>query len=217
MSRPIVIAYHLIWTAYGWWLPNDPRGSGSRTIASNVLADLGALHYGRKHVQPSGGDVCRFYERATDLLKHSLLKFDTESRDEIAIAFAEVIYDERYTCYACVIMPDHVHLLIRKHKHQAEQMIEKLQNASRLRLHFTGHRPADHPVWTGGGGWKVFLDRPESVRRTIAYIEKNPLSAGLPKQQWSFVKVYDNWPLHPGHNPNSPYTRRLRETGFDPE
>ena len=71
MTRPIVIAYHLIWTAYGWWLPNDPRGSGSRTIASEVLADLGDIHYGRKRVQPSGGDVCRFYERAADLLKRT--------------------------------------------------------------------------------------------------------------------------------------------------
>ena len=34
MNNPLVIAYHLIWTAYGWWLPNDPRGSGSVTIAS---------------------------------------------------------------------------------------------------------------------------------------------------------------------------------------
>ena len=33
MPRPIVIAHHLIWTVYGTWLPNDPRGSGSRAIA----------------------------------------------------------------------------------------------------------------------------------------------------------------------------------------
>ena len=26
-AMPIVIAYHLIWTVYGWWLPNDLRGS----------------------------------------------------------------------------------------------------------------------------------------------------------------------------------------------
>ncbi len=41
MQRPIVIAHHLIWTAYGWWLPNDPRGSTSHTIASDVLAEPG--------------------------------------------------------------------------------------------------------------------------------------------------------------------------------
>ncbi len=25
-QNPIVVAYHLVWTAYGMWLPNDPRG-----------------------------------------------------------------------------------------------------------------------------------------------------------------------------------------------
>ena len=44
VPNPIVIAYHLIWTAYGWWLPNDPRGSMSRCIASDVIAELGELH-----------------------------------------------------------------------------------------------------------------------------------------------------------------------------
>jgi hypothetical protein len=52
VPRPIVIAYHLIWTGYGWWLPNDPRGSMSHRIASDVIAELGELHYGRKKVQP---------------------------------------------------------------------------------------------------------------------------------------------------------------------
>jgi len=47
-DQPIIIAYHLIWTAHGWWLPNDPRGSMSAAIACDVLAELGALHYGRK-------------------------------------------------------------------------------------------------------------------------------------------------------------------------
>ncbi len=37
MSRPLVIAYHLVWTGYVWWLPNDPRGSTSRGIANERL------------------------------------------------------------------------------------------------------------------------------------------------------------------------------------
>ena len=52
-SAPLVIAHHLIWTAYGWWQPNNPRGSMSRNIACDVLAELGQLHHGRKRVQPS--------------------------------------------------------------------------------------------------------------------------------------------------------------------
>src|SRR5262245_6645731 len=43
MLRPLVIAYHLIWTGYGRWLPNDPRGSGSIKVLAAVIAELGAL------------------------------------------------------------------------------------------------------------------------------------------------------------------------------
>jgi REP element-mobilizing transposase RayT len=216
VSQPLVIAYHLGWTAYGWLLPNDPRGSRSTTIRSDVLAQLGELHQGRKLIQPPADEVRRFYEQAADLLQHPLLTFDEGDVAEIAVAFAQVIEDERYTCYACAIMPDHVHVLLRKHKHQAEQMIEALRTASRAQLCTANRRPADHPVWSGGTGWKVFLDHPDEVRRTIRYIEDNPVRLGLPEQHWPFVKPYDGWPLHPGHSPNSPYARRLRKGGRYP-
>jgi hypothetical protein len=100
--------------------------------------------------------------------------------------------------------------LIRKHKHRAEEMIAHFQDASRLRLRTTGLRAEDHPVW-GGPGWKVFLDHPDAIRRTIHYIQQNPVKWKLPRQSWPFVSAYDGWPLHPGHSPNSPYAKRLRE------
>ena len=67
MSQPIVIAHHLIWTVYGSWLPNDPRGSGSHSVASDVLTELGELHYGRNKLQPAGRIVREFYEQARPL------------------------------------------------------------------------------------------------------------------------------------------------------
>ena len=143
-----------------------------------------------------GRVVQRFREQATTVLQHPLLQFDAAARDQIAAAFEEVIAGERYTCYACAIMPDHVHVLIRKHKHLAEAMMEKLKDASRTRLIETGHRAADHPTWTSGTGWKVFLETPEDIRRTIRYIERNPIPLGLPVQRRTFVSQYDGWPLH---------------------
>lgn len=213
MTHPLVIAYHLVWTAYGWWLPNDPRGSFSKEIRNDIIAELGELHYGRKKVQPAGRVIREFYNEARPRLQHPLLSFDGPARQEIATSFAQVIEQERYTCYACAIMPDHVHILIRKHKHLAEDMMEKLKVASRAHLVHTNHRDADHPTWTAGGGWKVFLEHPDEVRRTSRYIEENPVKIGLPVQRSPFVKAYDNWPLHPGHSPNSPYAQRLREAG----
>ena len=144
------------------------------------------------------------------MLKHLLLTFDETARTEIASAFGRVIDDNRYACYACAIMPDHVHILIRKHKHSAEDMVQALMEVSAQYLRAGFHLPSDHPIWTAGTGWKVFLDTPEEIRRTITYVERNPLSYGLPAQAWSFVKQYDGWPLHAGHDPNSPYARRLR-------
>lgn len=206
---PIVIAHHLIWTAYGWWLPNDPRGSMSRFVAFDPIRELGELHYGRKRVQPASSEIRAFYDRARDTLTFDLLTFDEVAVETIANAFAHLIQSERYTCYACAIMSDHVHLLIRKHKHQAEQMIQNFQQASRSLLRTDGSRSVEHPVW-GGPGWKVFLDHPDDIRRTIRYIDDNPIKARQPKQHWNFVMPYDGWPLHEGHSPNSPYAKRLR-------
>ncbi len=192
----MVIAHHLIWTVYGYWLPNDPRGSHSRIVRNDVIAELGELHFGRKRVQPMGRVVQRFREQATAVLQHPLLQFDAAEVEEIATAFEEVIAGERYTCYSGAMMPDHVQILMRKHKHLAEAMMQKLKDVSRTRLCATGHRTPDHPVWTSGTGWRVFLETPDDIRRTIRYIERNPLPLGLPVQRWTFVSEYDEWPLH---------------------
>jgi hypothetical protein len=67
MSLPIVIAHHLVWTLYGWWLPNDPRGSMSQSIRNDIIADLGKLHFGRKKVQrllgPSENSTSKLHQR----------------------------------------------------------------------------------------------------------------------------------------------------------
>ena len=37
----MVLAYHVIFTAYGFWLPNDPRGSWSEWVGSWELLKFG--------------------------------------------------------------------------------------------------------------------------------------------------------------------------------
>lgn len=208
---PLVIAYHLVWTAYGWWLPNDPRGSGSKIVRRDYLNELGELHFGRKRIQPAAWKVREFYKNVGATLMHPVLTFTNVHFNAIAETFATVIRENRYTRYACAIMPDHVHILIRKHKHLAEEMMVHLQRASHFRMRELGYRKGEERTWSSGSGWKVFLDHPDEVRRTIKYIDDNPVKMGLPGQDWPFVtKPYDGWPLHPGHNPNSPWARGIR-------
>src|SRR5207302_11457109 len=108
----------------------------------------------------------------------------------------QTVREHGYTCYACAIMPDHIHLVIRRHRDWAEQMLSFLQDNSRAALITAGRRAPDHPVW-GGPGWKVFLSTPEEIRRCIEYVRNNPIRAGRPAQHWDFVKEYDGWVARP--------------------
>jgi hypothetical protein len=74
MPKPLVIAYHLIWTAYGFWLPNDPRGSTSHNIRDKKIAELGQWHFGRYKTQPTGDAIREFQEKAAAVLKYPLFK-----------------------------------------------------------------------------------------------------------------------------------------------
>ena len=190
-----VIAHHLVWTVYGTWLGNDPRGSGSQSVYMPALAGLGTVHHGRKRVQPPRSTVREFYAEATPRLQFPIVRFELHQFDTIAESFAETIKRHGYTCYACAIMPDHVHLVIRKHRDHGEAMIEHFQHESRLRFSSEFALPDGHPVWTKGG-WDKFLDSPDAVRRRIRYVEGNPEKEGLPRQRWPFVVAYDGWPYH---------------------
>lgn len=67
--QQIVFGHHLILHGYGHWLPDDPRGSGSERLLSKKLAKLGALHRGRRRVQPGRDELRRFYHTAAPLLE----------------------------------------------------------------------------------------------------------------------------------------------------
>ena len=188
----MVAGYHLIWTVYGWWLPTDPRGSSSQEIRVEQLKDLGELHHGRKAVQPSSAELRRFYAQAEDLLKHPLLTFSDEEISLLGDTFGQVIRTNGLTCYECAIMPEHVHMLMRRHRDKAELMIENLQEASRAQLIRAGRRAPTHPVW-GGPGWKVFLNTRRDFERVVRYIRDNPVKAGRAQKHWDFVTEYDGW------------------------
>jgi REP element-mobilizing transposase RayT len=193
----MVAGYHLIWTVYGYWLPNDPRGSTSKEIRVEPLQDLGELHYGRKQIQPSCREIREFHKKAHDILKHPVLTFDD---DEIALlgkTFGDVIDEKGYTCYACAIMPDHVHMLIRRNRDMAEEMIAWFQEKGRTALIAADRCSAVQPVWTDGPGWKTFINSRQQFENEIVYIRQNPVKIGRPEQLWDFVRKYDGW--MPGH------------------
>jgi REP element-mobilizing transposase RayT len=185
----MVIAHHIILTGYGHWLPNDPRGSLSKSVSAGKLYPLGRIHHGRQARQPTRDELRAFRGRAQSCLEYEVLWFDGPRRDLIARAFGEVIESRGYTCFACAIMPNHAHLIIRRHRDKAETMIGELMKPSARALCETQGLPVSHPIWSGDR-YKKFLDSAEAVESCVKYVEANPGKSGLPPQRHGFVRPY---------------------------
>ncbi len=197
--RRSIIGHHLIVMLYGHWLPNDPRGSGSSDFIDEKFAPLGEIHHGRKpeHLQPSRGELREFYQGAEPLLNFPLIWMDEAKRQVAAEALGEVVGGKKYTCWACAVLRNHAHLVIRTHRDSGKTMwghfAESLRD--RLRLRFPSEINVHHPV-VSARPYDVFLYTPDDVRTRIAYVERNPLRDGLPAQRYDFVTAYNDWPFH---------------------
>jgi hypothetical protein len=190
-QRPIVLtqtwkAAHLIWTGYGHWLPNDPRGSGSTDVRSEHLRDLGAIHHGRKRVQPPRHTLRTFYKEAEPRLLHPVLWFRAEHRQAIAQAISHAVRDHGYTLLALAILRNHAHAVVRTHREPSKEIWNTIATVTRAALHEAGLSPKDHPVWSQRP-YVVPLRLREEIANRIRYVEANPEKEGLPRQQWDCV------------------------------
>ena len=176
----MVAGYHLIWTVYGYWLPNDPRGSTSKEVRVEAVKPLGDHHFGRKAQQPSSKQLHEFLKGAHDTLAHSVLPFDDDDIILVGATLGRQIGDRGYVCYACAVMPDHVHMVIRRNGDRAEEMIAHFQKEAKAALINAGKRAVNHSVWTDGPGWKTFINSQQQFRSEIMYIQRNPEKIGKP-------------------------------------
>jgi hypothetical protein len=181
----MVIAYHAVFTTYGTWLPNDPRGSFSKEIYQTELATLGPVAYGRQYPQPPMSQLRRFWAAARPRLDRPPFLITDETRPVVASGFGVAIARLGLVVYECSIMNDHVHIVIQRSKHRIEYVVNQLKGAA---THALG---LSETPWTRNG-WNVFLDHPAAVEAAVAYVQANPVAAGLPPQHWSFVLPHDD-------------------------
>ena len=198
VSRPDkepIIAWHLVMCMYGFWLPNDPRGSWSRYVASKSLYDLGGPATGGRHLRSVAAmrhdHVLRVAVKAA--LKFPPVMLSGIQARAIARGFAQARQEASYHIYACAIMPDHVHLVLRCPSRTLGITIGHFKAQAARRLNEEGISPcpkaqegeAQASIW-GEGKWCGYLNQFE-LPRAIAYVQANPIKAGLPPQKWHFV------------------------------
>ena len=190
-----VIAHHLVLTGYGHWLPNDPRGSMSEEVRRENIATLGERHFGRKLKQPSREALRAFHRRAKEELEHSMLWWGDAERQAIVEAFARAIRVEKLTCYACAVLQNHAHLLVRRHRLNGDELVTLFKDVARETIRTLGLASVDHPVFSADS-CHVFKDNPRAVRTCVTYIQDNYCKHHLSPIVCDAITKYDDWPFH---------------------
>ena len=198
-DRMKVLVAHVIITAYGFWLPNDPRGSWSDFVGAWEL-----LRYGRATKVTTRRSVAHVPHdrelrlRAKRSLKYEPVRFTGVQARAIGRGFGRAVEEGSYRIHACAVLRDHVHLVIGNHDRSYEQIVGHLKGratqqlrAENVHAFLTHERPdGSLPSPWAEGLWKVYCHDLDHVRNAIEYARNNPLREGLRPQRWRFVVPY---------------------------
>lgn len=196
MSHPLVRWYHLILSAYGFWLPNDPRGSWSDFVASWELYKFGSARTTSEKRSLAHDSHDRSQRLAAKrALKYPPVRFESAQRNAIAEGFAQAACEADYAILACCIGHDHGHLIIARHARTLEQIATHLKSKATMSLNQLGvhplrefHKPdGSIPTPWAKGIWSVFIDGESHLSSAIRYVEQHAEKEGLPAQTWKFV------------------------------
>ena len=127
----MVLGYHLILSAYGFWLPNDQRGSWSAFVRAYELARFGPATTTdiRRSIAGRRFDPTRRVAMRAALARQPVV-FDGRQARAIAVGFADYVGRSLVPIHACAIMPDHAHLVVGRFRLSIERICEQLKGCS---------------------------------------------------------------------------------------
>ena len=191
----MVVAYHSTFCAYGFWLPNDPRGSWSDYVRSWDLyyaAGGGTMCGMRRSVAAAPHDRSNRW-MAKENLTFPPVRFSNQQIAAIGRGFATACTEADFRILACAIMPDHVHTVILRHTRDIRKVVGHLRSRGTKQLNAESLRP-DQTVWACRG-WNVYLNTADDIARAITYVNGNPARSGLPPQHWNFITPWGSGPV----------------------
>ena len=203
----MIHGYHLILPMYGFWLPNDPRGSWSDFVWKWELVRFGKAtkSIDRREVMDLTESELQQREAARNVLNYEPVSINGQQALSIANGFAHRITRSNYSVWACAILPEHTHLVLARHTYKVEQMAKLLKAAATTRIIKDGRHPfamhtaveSTFPHMWAESHWKVYLDSEEQIDAAVRYVNENPEREGKQRQHWSFVTPFRG--LEPGH------------------
>jgi REP element-mobilizing transposase RayT len=192
----MVIASHAVFAAYGFWPPNDQRGSWSDHVWAEHLKPFGEPN--KVSTRKSLAHVR--HDRAVnsairEAMKYPPVQFNGEQRLAIVEGIAEVVSLLKVRLYACAVLPDHVHIVPARHSESVESLIGFFKRAATRRLTARGIHPMRNEIRKDGaavtpwvrGGWKRFLNVEADIPGACDYVWTNFARSGIPAELYPFV------------------------------
>ena len=197
----MIIGWHIVVCAYGFWLPNDPRGSGSHYVGSDDLfrvAGRATPVTGGRSRACDPHDVAARLNAKAQLTREPVTFTGLQAR-AIAAGFGWAAKEGGYMIHACSVMPRHAHLVIARHARPVGRIVSHLKSRATHQLRKEGLIASNNPpereapsIWARGN-WCVFLNSEMDIARAVRYVENNPIKDGLRPQNWSFVTPFNGF------------------------
>ena len=175
LIMPRTIGYHLVFSAYGLWLPGDERGHWSTAWDEQVgLVEPHTLH---------PGDPVR-KRMATERMKHPRVMFTPQMVDAATSAVERCAATSDWSIVAASVESTHTHLLLTYTLRNIENTVKWLKDQTTKAVHReTAHTGS---VWCKGH-WRGFLFDPIMWRNTVRYIEQHNVRRGVGPRPYSFL------------------------------
>ena len=199
-NHRVILGVHFIFSAYGFWLPNDPRGSWS-----NCIRNFELLRFGRAtKVSTTHSLAAAPHDEATRIaakqaLRYAPVRFTGLQARAIARGFAIASREHDYAIHALAILPDHAHLIMSRHRRHIDEIAAHLKSKATRQMNIENIHPMSRHAARDGrlpspwarNYWCPFIDSIEYMRKAIRYVNRNPLKARLQPQRWNFIKPYN--------------------------
>ena len=191
----MIHGYHVIWGAYGFWLPNDPRGSWSDFVYAWELVRFGPATKSLERVDVDPANLAAWQSTARQSLRYPAVTLTEAQINAVAEGFGRFVSKSRLAVWACSILPQHVHMVLGRHRYRIESAVNLLKGeATRRLLECDLHPMAQFrnkakrlPSMWAENQWKVYLETESAIENAIRYVEQNPKREGRPAQRWPFV------------------------------
>jgi REP element-mobilizing transposase RayT len=198
-----ILAFELISANYGFWLPNDERGSCSDFVRSDALTKFGPANpvSHRRSVAWKPFDI-EMRELAQASLKYDPVVFNEEQILAVGRGMGSEIKRYGGVIHAAAIMPRHTHLVVGPPRYDIRRFSGRLKGAATKQLIAEGIHPlANFPNEDGSlpspwsvKPWVVYLFSNDDVVRANDYTVQNLVKARRPPQYWKFITEYAGRP-----------------------